>query len=323
MRLLHQPRQIKRDDISKRQTEPLFYVLNLPLTQLDENVAACISHESTFFSKVFKTLKFMLIIRCVSVSMLAAISGCTDAGAERQPHETNFRVFNGTRFANADDLDRAGLLPFTSIYDVWKLTCDETQCYNVPTESQFKKTLASYVAQFRSSSFIAFDFENIVIDKATSAEQANNEVQLLKKFIVWTRESYPKAKIGIYDYDFNSKFLDIRAKIYREGGFDFFAPTMYQRWPNHDIWSARLQAAITNDHTINKSLPIYAYISPYKAGVTKNGFLGDAEWLAQLADTRRVINGVIVWTQSSTAIKLDTNQSWEADLRHIVSGKAP
>lgn len=261
------------------------------------------------------------MIRRISLLVLVTMGGCTYAGAEQKPYVTDFRVFNSTRYANADHLDRAGLVPFTSVYDVWKLTCDETQCSNVPTEGQFKKILASYVAQFRSSTFIAFDFENIVIDRADSAAQANNEVQLFKKFIAWTRDSYPEAKIGMYDYDFNSKFLDIRAKIYRGGGFDFFAPTLYQRWPKHDAWYAHLHAAVRNDRAINQSLPIYAYVSPYRAGITKNGFLSDTEWSRQLTDARRAINGVIIWMPSSTSARLETDQSWEEALRHITSSK--
>ena len=94
---------------------------------------------------------------------------------------------------------------------------------------------------------------------------------------------------------------------------------MYQRWPNHSLWRANLQAAAENDRAINRSLPIYAYVSPYKAGLTENGFLGDVEWLGELSDAGRTINGAIVWTQSSPTDRLDTNQSWLADLQRMIS----
>lgn len=280
-------------------------------------------------------LKCMLSTRCVSALVAVVMAGCTAVAGNPQAHETisrgtkasiatfpretGFRAFNGNRYANADYLDRMGLVPFTSIYDVWNLSCDATKCYHVPTENQFKKVLASYVSQFRSSEFIAFDFENIVIDAARSEAQAYNEVALFQKFIAWTREAYPNARLGMYDYDFNPKFRNIRAELYQTGGFDFFAPTMYPRWPNHSLWRANLQAAAENDRAINRSLPIYAYVSPYKAGLTENGFLGDVEWLGELSDAGRTINGVIVWTQSSPTDRLDTNQSWLADLQRMIS----
>lgn len=280
-------------------------------------------------------LKSMSIARCVAVSLAVVMAACTAVTdtaprartmVSRQakapiapfPRGKGFSVFNGNRYANADYLDRMGLVPFTSIYDVWDLSCDATKCYHVPTESQFKKVLASYVSQFRSSEFIAFDFEKIVIDAARSEAQAYNEVALFETLIAWTREAYPNARLGMYDYDFNPRFRNIRAMLYQSGGFDFFAPTLYQRWPDHETWRENLQAAVQNDRAINRSLPVYAYVSPYRAGLTQNGFLGEAEWLDQLSDAGRTVDGVIVWTQSSPADRLDTNQGWLADLQRMI-----
>ncbi|WP_431825882.1 hypothetical protein [Burkholderia sp. F1] len=279
--------------------------------------------------------KHSLLARCISVSIALVMAGCTVIADEPMAHETTSRptktpiatfprgsgfiAFNGNRYANAAYLDGMGLVPFTSIYDVWNLSCDATKCYHVPTESQFKKVLASYVSEFRSSEFIAFDFEKIVIDAARSEAQAYNEVALFEKFIAWTREAYPNARLGMYDYDFNPKFRNIRATLYQAGGFDFFAPTMYQRWPNHSLWRTNLKAVAENDRAINRSLPVYAYVSPYKDGLTEHGFLGDDEWLDELSDAGRTINGVIVWTQSSPADRLDTNQRWLADLQRMIS----
>lgn len=278
--------------------------------------------------------KCTILARCLSVATAIAMAGCAAVAAnEPLAHEANaaqtktpvvafprgngFTAFNGNRYANAAYLDGMGLVPFTSIYDVWGLSCDATRCYHVPTEGQFKKVLAGYVSQFRSNEFIAFDFEKIVIDAARSEAQAENEVALFQKFIAWTRAAYPNARLGMYDYDFNPKFRDIRAQLYQAGGFDFFAPTMYQRWPNHALWRTNLRAVVENDRAINRSLPIYAYVSPYKAGQTANGFLGDAEWLGELSEAGRAINGVIVWTESAPGDQLDTSQSWLADLRRM------
>jgi hypothetical protein len=271
---------------------------------------------------------------CLSASVGIALTGCSIAAGNPPPRAImsgsaqapvnafpgNFNVFNGNRYANADYFDSMGLVPLTSIYDVWKLSCDATKCYHVPTEKQFKQALTSYVSQFRSSTVIVFDFENIVIDAARSEAQASNEVALFKQFIAWAREAYPNARLGMYDYDFNPKFRDIRAQLYQSAGFDFFAPTMYQRWPDHAAWRANLHAMVANDRAIAPALPIYAYVSPYMSGLTSNGFLGDSEWLAELSDAGRAINGVIVWTQSASFDSLNTNQSWLADLRRMMSG---
>jgi hypothetical protein len=88
---------------------------------------------------------------------------------------------------------------------------------------------------------------------------------------------------------------------------------LYQRWPDHHRRRASVQAAAENDRLINGACPIYAYVSPYKAGLVGNGgFLGDAEQLGELSDARRTVNGAIVWTQSAPADRLETNQNWAA-----------
>jgi hypothetical protein len=220
-----------------------------------------------------------------------------DSLSASNSHHANFRYFNGIRYHYTDYLNNLGLTRFTSIYDVWKLSCDARQCYNVPTEDQFKSILSGYASQFGSSDFIAFDFENIVIDKAASEAQARHQAALIKQFIAWTRGVYPNAKLGMYDYDFNyrSKYENIRASLYQAGGFDFFAPTLYQRWPSHEVWLKNLMAAAENDRRLNPNLPIYAYISPYKGGDVGSAYLGDKEWFGELTDAKRHIDGVIVW----------------------------
>lgn len=277
---------------------------------------------------------FITLSTILSIAIL--VSGCTTTKSSSPSREVaytpvkaqvaafpinkGFKVFNGTRYKNAAYLDQMGLMPFTSVYDVWTLTCDENGCYNVPDKETFRKVLASYVSQFRSSEYIAFDFEKMVIDSAHSEEQAKNEVALIKQFIVWTREAYPHAKLGMYDYDFTDRFRDIKAQLYQQGGFDFFAPTLYQRWSNHATWRANLQAVVDNDRAINSTLPIYAYVSPYKGGRTTSGFLGDAEWLGELSNAGHVLNGVIIWTANTPTDTLDTNQRWLDDLRRMASG---
>lgn len=280
-------------------------------------------------------MKHQFITHGILLSMVISSIGCTTTDSQTLSHQVThasqkkqitsfsinkgFKVFNGTRYRNTTDLDQMGFVPFTTVYDVWKLTCDANSCSNVPDKETFKKVLTNYVSQFRSSEYITFDFEKIVIDSAYSEEQAKREVALIKQFIEWTREAYPHTKIGMYDYDFNNKFSSIKAQLYQHGGFDFFAPTLYQRWTSHATWCANLKAVVENDHAINPNLPIYAYISPYKAGKITSGFLSIAEWQGELFNASQTLNGVIIWTENTRNDTLNTNQSWLKDLHQMIS----
>lgn len=279
--------------------------------------------------------KHKFITNGLVLSIAVTAAGCSSVDSQSRSPDTDntltkgqvatfpiskgFKVFNGTRYKNTGYFDQIGLVPFTTVYDVWNLTCDANNCYNVPDKEAFKKVLTSYVSQFRSSEYIAFDFEKIVIDSATSEEQAKNEVTLIKQLIAWAREAYPNAKLGMYDYDFNDKFRDIKAQLYQQSGFDFFAPTLYQRWPNHASWRVNLQAVVNNDRAINASLPIYAYVSPYKAGRTASGLLTDAEWLGELSNAGQALSGIIIWTANTQTDTLNTTQSWIDNLRWMMS----
>src|SRR5262249_8629998 len=156
---------------------------------------------------------------------------------------------------------------------------------NVPTQSAFTSVLNSYVADsasgssggYGSSFMIILDFENMEIDNATSAAQANQEATQFLQFASWGHAAYPLAKVGIYDYDYNSNYASVRATLYQSGGMDVFAPSLYQRWSSHSTWLSNLNAAITNDKAINSNLPIYPYISPFVSGNVSSGLLSTTE----------------------------------------------
>jgi hypothetical protein len=196
-------------------------------------------------------------------------------------------------------------------------------CFNVPSKTDFQKVLNTYATQFRSSKYIALDFENIVVTQAKSDAQAQNEVKLLKTFASWVKDKYPSAKVGLYDYDYNSSRANLRAGLYQADGFDFFAPTMYQRWATAADWQTNLTRAVQNDRAINPNLPIYAFVSPYKAGVTSKGYLGDHDWSTELMQAAQRTDGIIVWTMSSLTDTLDLTSNWVKVLQGHMSKSEP
>jgi len=212
-----------------------------------------------------------------------------------------FVMYDNTYYPNsAAVLETAGTLRAAVLYSqsAWPGTCSSTGCPNAPTQAQFQASLQAYVKEFGTSNTIIFDYENLVISEETSTAAANNAVALFLQMIAWTRAIYPNAKIGMYDYEWSSNYVpnsssgfnSIRAQLFKGGAasFDFFAPTMYQRWTTHTIWDQNLAQSIINDSAVNLangvSLPIYPYISPYVSGNLADALLAGSEWQAELAD---------------------------------------
>lgn len=236
-----------------------------------------------------------------------------------------FIFFNNTRFTNRTLLDTAGAMRSTVVYDVWGMTCTATACSNVPSQTAFLQTVASYVADsttgntggYGSNYLIVLDFEAIVVDSATSQAQATLEENLLAQFCTWVHGAYPTAKVGMYDYDYSTNYQSTRALLYGTGGFDVFAPSLYQRWSSHTTWNTNMNAAINNDLAINSSLPIYPYISPYTAGSTTDGLMTGTEWQSELTDlTGSSASGAVLWTGSAT---INTSDAWYTEWLAMLS----
>lgn len=223
------------------------------------------------------------------------------SGAFAQTPPPSFLIYDNTNYPNSGStFDAAGALRATVMYSqsTWPGTCNSTGCPDAPTESEFKNDLQAYVNEFGTSNTIIFDYEDLDISNESSTAAANYAVTLFQQMIAWTRQVYPNAKIGMYDYDWSSSYDPnsssgynaIRAKLFNgtTDSFDFFAPTMYQRWSNHEAWDQNLAQAIINDSAINQAnglkLPIYPYISPYTNGNSADALLADSEWEAELTD---------------------------------------
>ena len=256
--------------------------------------------------------------------ILLTTLACTSiAGNALAADSQGFKLFNSTKYANADQINHLGMKSLTSIYDQWHLSCNDDGCQNVPDEVDFDRALDKSAEQFKSTDYIVFDFEKISITGSRSLQQARNEALLFNKFIAWTRTHYPRAKIGMYDYDYNSNYGDIKSSLYREGGFDFFAPTLYQRWNTHADWENNVKKAIINDHEENQNLPIIAYISPYQAGAVDKGLLALNEWANELNDLRKLgVNGGIIWMHSNPTDTLDLTQPWVSTLKNFIANSA-
>ena len=236
---------------------------------------------------------------CAFTVFLFASAACSPLAA--QASATPFTVYDNTSFPNSTSVfDPAGTLRATVMYSQssWPGSCTSTGCPNAPTETEFKQDVTAYVKEFGTSNVIVFDYENLVINSESSTGAANNAVALFQQMIAWTRQVYPNAKIGMYDYDYSSSYApnssngynSIRAQLFNgsANSFDFFAPTMYQRWSNHTTWDQNLAQAIINDSAVNHSnglnLPIYPYFSPNVSGNPSGSLLADSEFQAELTD---------------------------------------
>lgn len=218
------------------------------------------------------------------------------------------QVFNSTQFSNSKSLNSRNVIPATVVYDVWRMTCTDKECENVPDKKSFDNVVEKYINIFGSDKFIIFDFEGIVLDKASSQGKSENSIRLLRLLLSWARQLHPEAQYGLYDYDWNNNNLTNRLSLFDSGGFDFFAPTLYQRWTNHPEWSKNLDAALNNDRLANR--PVYFFLSPYYNGKTADGYLGNEEWKHELEEVKGKGAGIILWAQSQKSKKLSNSDGW-------------
>ncbi|WP_186526032.1 NEW3 domain-containing protein [Leekyejoonella antrihumi] len=233
---------------------------------------------------------------------------------------TSFTVFNETQGDHSTwALDQFGLTNNAVVYDRWGLTCSTTGCSNVPSQSTFESAITSVVSQFGASPTtpIALDFEGIVPDSATSNAQAQQDLNLYEELATWAHGAEPSAPIGMYSYDWKTAYDSYTAQLYTGGYFQFFAPTMYNRWATVADWKAELSAAVSNDKSMDSSLPIYPFIWP----MWDNGSsaeLSAADWTTEFRDLEPSTQGAIVWANSATTLDT-TSCGWLSDLSYEMS----
>jgi len=234
---------------------------------------------------------------------------------------TPFTVFNETQGDKAHwALEQFGLTDNTPIYDQWGLSCSTTGCSNVPSQSTFEAAVQSAVSKFgaASSTPIALDLENIVPVNATSSSQAQQDLNLYEKLATWAHDAEPSAPIGMYSYDWNTAYDSYTAQLYTGGYFQFFAPTMYNRWATVADWKNELSAAVANDKSMDSGLPIYPFIWPLWDNGSTSGELSAADWSTEFSDLEASTQGAIVWANSATG--LDTSScGWLSDLAYEMS----
>lgn len=243
----------------------------------------------------------------------AAKDPALSANSSTRSSEARPEIYNGLRHRNAEQFDRMGVLPVAVIYDVWDIHCTPAECRNVPSLDQFRATLRWYVHEFRAPSRIIIDFEQLTMLEATNAEHAQRIVDTLKPFIAATHEAFPDAMVGLYDYEWHPKYaeqryVEARAQLYTDGGLDFFAPTMYQRWGNDpDMWDAHLQQALDHNALVADK-PTLGLVTPdnYSGG----GSQSSAEWHRQLVAVGTRMDGAVIWRGGTTGDVIDMNDEW-------------
>jgi len=264
----------------------------------------------------------------ILLNSLFAILIFSSLRAEATTLPKPFLFFNQTQFSNRRLLDTDGAMRATTVYDTWSMSCSATACTNLPDQSTFLAQVASYLTDTSSTAFgglgnsflIVLDFENIVVDKATSQAQADLEKTALLQFASWIHGAYPSAKVGLYDYDYSTSYQSTRAELYASGGFDVFTPTLYQRWTSNATWYSSMEKAVSNDEAINSALPIYPFISPFASAIVSSGYVAESDWEAELNDLIGAVNGAIIWTQSAAnSITISSTDSWYEDLTAVLS----
>ncbi|MEY9848617.1 hypothetical protein [Streptacidiphilus sp. MAP5-3] len=225
------------------------------------------------------------------------------APAATPAHAASFTVYNSTN-ENAPnaDLEQFGVTDAATVYDDWSLSCSTTGCSNVPSQSTFEAKVQEYVSLDKSGSTgpITLDFENILPVSAGSDAQAAQEVTLFKELITWAHDAEPSAPIGEYSYDWSSAYSSYTAELYASGYLNFFAPSMYNRWATTSDWSSELSAAVTNDHAINSSLPIYPYVEGQWDNGSSTSWLSGVDWDVEFQQLQADTQGAVLWGNTPT-----------------------
>lgn len=229
--------------------------------------------------------------------LLALVPVATGTGATTA-HAASFTLYNSTNEGSPNaDLEQFGVTDSATVYDDWSLSCSTTACSNVPTQSAFESKVQTYVGLDKSGSTgpITLDFEGIVPVDATSGAQAQQEVDLWKELITWAHDAEPSAPIGMYSYDWSNAYSSYTSQLYASGYFNFFAPSMYNRWSSTSTWSTELSDAVANDRAISSSLPIYPYVWAAWDTSGNSSWLSGTDWDSEFTQLESQTQGAILW----------------------------
>ncbi|MEY9849546.1 hypothetical protein [Streptacidiphilus sp. MAP5-3] len=238
-------------------------------------------------------------------TVLLALAPLVIGAGATKAHAASFTMFNDTHEdAPNANVEQFGVTDSTTVYDAWSLSCSTTGCSNVPTQSTFDAKVQADVSADKSGATgpIALDFEQIVPVDASSTAQAQQEVDLWKQLITWAHAAEPSAPIGMYSYDWGNTYSSYTAQLYASGYFDFFAPSMYNRWATTSDWSSELSAAVSNDRAISSSLPIYPYVWGQwdTSGTSGNAWLSGTDWDSEFKTLEAQTQGAILWGNMPT-----------------------
>jgi hypothetical protein len=247
----------------------------------------------------------------LAAALLVAAGPAVALTAAAPAHAASFTVFSAVdESASAADLEQYGVTDAATVYDDWGLTCSTTGCSNVPGQSVFEAKVQDYASLDKSGSTgpITLDFEQIVPVDATSDAQAAQEVGLWKELITWAHDAEPDAPIGMYSYDWDSSYSSYTAELYTSGYFDFFAPSMYNRWSTVSDWESELSAAIADDKAIDSALPVYPYLEAIWDTSGDSAYLSGTDWDVEFQDLESSTAGAVVW--NAGPLSDDTACGW-------------
>jgi len=246
-----------------------------------------------------------------ALALALAATTALDLGRPVPAQAASFTMYSAVDESDsAADLEQYGVTDAATVYDDWSLSCSTAGCSNVPSQSTFEAKVQEYVSLDKSGSAgpITLDFENILPVSATSDAQAAEEVSLWQELITWAHDAEPDAPIGMYSYDWSNAYQSYTAELYGGGYLSFFAPSMYNRWSTVADWESELSTAVSNDESIDSSLPIYPYLEAIWDTSGDSAYLSGDDWDTELKDLEASVPGAVLW--NAGPLSDDTACGW-------------
>ncbi len=245
--------------------------------------------------------------------------------AEPVVTDSEFKVYDGTRFRDKPEMTQYGFTPIKVIYQMmlWDKPMSEVGQWELPS-----KTLVSEWAE--SASKVNNELAIIDIEhwptKGTD-EEVQQSIQNYSTVYAWFKEAQPGMQFGYYDMvpvkNYWSYPTDERLQIWQSRNdklkpladkVDALFPQLYTFSQDQDAWVNSAKYYLKEAKRISGDKPVYAFLWPQYIGKDDSSihgvYIDEGFWRTQLETARQYADGVVIWFPYKTEWQEASNGPW-------------